>query len=345
MRARTSALVTLAAAAVAVGIAVPALATSGTPAGERPRGHAGIRAVRRRLEPPADHDPRHARAPSPPPCIRPAASPCSRPPSTTPSSRSPRRRAVRGDRARRGRRPAGRRRRPGRARRPRRALPAEARRPGRAAARPSWSASPKGRRSRTASRSAAAAAQRSSDARRDGSAAAPPFTAGTRPATTGRRHRSRPPRCTPAGARSRRSCWPADSSSARPHPRGHERRVRDGARRGGTVGRDSSTTRTADQTVAGKFWSASPIWNTWNEIAQQLVTDGTPGWPRRTAASRRMDLALADTTIAMYDAKYADHVWRPVTAIPAASEEPQPTDWNPLTPTAADRPTRARTVR
>src|SRR4051794_3096489 len=34
-----------------------------------------------------------------------------------------------------------------------------------------------------------------------------------------------------------------------------------------SLGRDASTTRTADQTVAGKFWSASPIWNTWNQAA------------------------------------------------------------------------------
>ena len=65
MRARTSALVTLAAAAVALGVAVPALAMSGTArTRERPRGRPRIRAVRRRLEPPADHDPRHTERPA-----------------------------------------------------------------------------------------------------------------------------------------------------------------------------------------------------------------------------------------------------------------------------------------
>ena len=43
------------------------------------------------------------------------------------------------------------------------------------------------------------------------------------------------------------------------------------------LGRDTSTSRTVDQTVAGKFWSASPIWTTWNQVAQQLVTDRHAG--------------------------------------------------------------------
>ncbi len=98
-----------------------------------------------------------------------------------------------------------------------------------------------------------------------------------------------------------------------------------------TVGRDSSTVRTPDQTVAGKFWSSAPIWTTWNQIAQQVATDRHTGLAETTAAFAAMDLALADTTIAMYDAKYADHVWRPVTAIQTGDA-----GWTPLTPTAAD---------
>ena len=82
-----------------------------------------------------------------------------------------------------------------------------------------------------------------------------------------------------------------------------------------TLGRDSSTTRSADQTAAGKFWSASPIWNTWNQVAQQLVGDRSLADTTRAFAA--MDLAVADTTIGLYDAKYADHVWRPITAIRA----------------------------
>lgn len=98
-----------------------------------------------------------------------------------------------------------------------------------------------------------------------------------------------------------------------------------------SVGRDSSTTRTPDQTVAGKFWSSAPIWTTWNQIAQQVATDRHTGLAETAAAFAAMDLALADTTIALYDAKYVEHVWRPVTAIQTGDP-----GWTPLTPTAAD---------
>jgi hypothetical protein len=107
------------------------------------------------------------------------------------------------------------------------------------------------------------------------------------------------------------------------------------------IGQDSSTSRTADQTVAGKFWSASPVWNTWNQVAAGLANDQQASLARASALFSALDLALADTTIALYDAKYEDHVWRPVTAIrhgvpnanPPIAADPA---WNPLTPTAAD---------
>src|SRR5216683_7171378 len=38
-----------------------------------------------------------------------------------------------------------------------------------------------------------------------------------------------------------------------------------------SLGQDSSTTRTADETALAKFWGAAPIWNVWNEIAQKLA--------------------------------------------------------------------------
>jgi PAP2 superfamily len=100
-----------------------------------------------------------------------------------------------------------------------------------------------------------------------------------------------------------------------------------------SIGRDSSTTRTPDQTTAGTFWSSAPLWNTWNQIEQQVAGEHQASLAQTTAAFSALDLALADTTIAMYDAKYADHVWRPVTAIQVGAGDPT---WNPLTPTAPD---------
>jgi PAP2 superfamily len=107
-----------------------------------------------------------------------------------------------------------------------------------------------------------------------------------------------------------------------------------------SLGRDTSTTRTADETVAGKFWSSAPVWNTWNQVTQQLLANRHASLTQATSVFSTLDLSLADTTIALYDAKYQWQIWRPVTAIqqgipgdPALAGDPT---WNPLTPTAAD---------
>jgi hypothetical protein len=108
-----------------------------------------------------------------------------------------------------------------------------------------------------------------------------------------------------------------------------------------SIGQDTSATRTPDQTVAGKFWSAAPIWNTWNQVVQNLTDAQHASLAQASSVFAATDLALADTTIALYDAKYQDNVWRPVTGIqhglpganPPIAADPT---WNPLTPTAAD---------
>jgi hypothetical protein len=96
------------------------------------------------------------------------------------------------------------------------------------------------------------------------------------------------------------------------------------------LGRDSSTTRSAEQTVAARFWSA-PIWNYWNEIAQRAALDHHTGLVRTARLFAGLNLAFADGVIAFYDAKYHDHVWRPVTAI-----RQDDTGWTPLVATPAD---------
>ena len=108
-----------------------------------------------------------------------------------------------------------------------------------------------------------------------------------------------------------------------------------------SLGQDSSTTRTADQTAAAKFWASAPIWNTWNEVAQNLAIRRHASLERTATVFANLDLALADATIALYDAKYHYQVWRPVTAIrlgdtignPGITGDP---NWTPLAVTAAD---------
>jgi hypothetical protein len=106
------------------------------------------------------------------------------------------------------------------------------------------------------------------------------------------------------------------------------------------LGRDTSSTRDADQTVQARFWAA-PIWNYWNEIAQSVVLDRHA--PLATAAHvfARLNLAFADAVIAFYEAKYHYRIWRPITAIRLADQDTNPAtrgdvSWNSLASTPAD---------
>ena len=106
-----------------------------------------------------------------------------------------------------------------------------------------------------------------------------------------------------------------------------------------SLGQNTSTTRTADQTVTAKFWPG-PIWTTWNEIAEKSALAHHTDLVRTARLFALLNLSLADTTIAFYDAKYQYHVWRPITAIreagnsnPAVAGDPS---WTPLLATAPD---------
>ena len=108
-----------------------------------------------------------------------------------------------------------------------------------------------------------------------------------------------------------------------------------------SLGQDTSTTRTADETTQAQFWGASPIWNVWNQIAQKLAVARHASLERTTTVFENLDLTLADATIALYDAKYHYLVWRPVTAIQLGNTIGNPgitgnPTWLPLAVTAAD---------
>jgi hypothetical protein len=86
------------------------------------------------------------------------------------------------------------------------------------------------------------------------------------------------------------------------------------------IGAAGSTSATSDQVEIGRFWNG-PVQNYWNEIAQ------TASIARRlsTADSARLfaylNLTLADSAIAFYEAKYTYNLWRPITAIRAAAAD------------------------
>ncbi len=107
-----------------------------------------------------------------------------------------------------------------------------------------------------------------------------------------------------------------------------------------SLGQNTSTTRTPEQTVIGKFW-AGPIWNTWNEIAENAALAHHTNLETTARLFAVLNLSFADSTIAFYDTKYHYQLWRPVTAIrlantagnPAVVDDPT---WTPLAPTALD---------
>ncbi|MCU1468074.1 MAG: phosphatase family protein [Actinomycetia bacterium] len=107
-----------------------------------------------------------------------------------------------------------------------------------------------------------------------------------------------------------------------------------------TVGKDSSTTRTADETTQAKFWSA-PIWNYWNQIADDAVLARHSDLLESARLFADLDLSFADGAITFYDAKYHYDLWRPITAIREAATDGNPAtiadpNWTPLAATPAD---------
>ncbi|MBV9423772.1 MAG: vanadium-dependent haloperoxidase [Solirubrobacterales bacterium] len=107
-----------------------------------------------------------------------------------------------------------------------------------------------------------------------------------------------------------------------------------------SLGELGSATRTADQTAIGKFWGASPIWIVWNQIADQAAIGLGNGLEQHARLFALLDTTLADGAIALYDAKYAYHRWRPITAITTPDQgNPNTTadpNWVPLANTAND---------
>jgi PAP2 superfamily len=103
-----------------------------------------------------------------------------------------------------------------------------------------------------------------------------------------------------------------------------------------SLGQNTSTTRTADQTTIGTFWSGN-IWDYWNEIAQSASLAHHDTLAKDARLFAQLNVSLADSVIAFYDAKYTYDVWRPQSAIrsgfPGFTAAPT---WTPLGKTPAE---------
>ena len=84
-----------------------------------------------------------------------------------------------------------------------------------------------------------------------------------------------------------------------------------------SLGMAGSVTATADQQLIGRFWGGA-IQNYWNEIAQTTAQTHSLSLTGTARLFALLNITLADSVIAFYDAKYTYVFWRPVTAIRAA---------------------------
>jgi hypothetical protein len=176
----------------------------------------------------------------------------------------------------------------------------------------------------------------------DGSAATPPaLTPGTQPGE----YRPTPPGFAAAVFTHWAAVTPwvldrADQFRSGPFPALSSTAYADALNEVKSIGQDTSTTRTADQTVQARFWAAS-IWNYWNEIAQSSVIAHSCDLFTAARVFADLTLTFADAVIAFYDSKYHFRIWRPVTAIRLADTDGNPATtadpaWNPLATTPND---------
>jgi membrane-associated phospholipid phosphatase len=99
-----------------------------------------------------------------------------------------------------------------------------------------------------------------------------------------------------------------------------------------SLGIPRSPAASIDQQLAGWFWNGA-VQNYWNEIAQTAAIAHGLTTAQMARLFALLNVSLADTVIALYDAKYTYTFWRPVTAIWSAGDS----DWLPETKnTAAD---------
>jgi hypothetical protein len=106
------------------------------------------------------------------------------------------------------------------------------------------------------------------------------------------------------------------------------------------LGSAASTIRTPDQTQAAMFWQSDTPAAIWNRLADDLAEQQGGSLLHTARTLALMNIALADTTIAIWNAKNYWDRWRPITAIQQADTITNPDTipdpaWTPLLPTPA----------
>lgn len=91
------------------------------------------------------------------------------------------------------------------------------------------------------------------------------------------------------------------------------------------IGRADSSTRTADQTQAARFWSDGAGTYTpaghWNVIAGQIAQQRNLTLFETLKLMAQLNVAMADASVVAWDAKFTYNQWRPITAIREATTD------------------------
>lgn len=101
------------------------------------------------------------------------------------------------------------------------------------------------------------------------------------------------------------------------------------------MGSLTSTLRTAEQADFCRFWQTSTPTFLWNRVALDLIADTDNDLSDNAHLLATLNLAIADSIISCWDAKYFYSFWRPVTAIRLADTDgnddtTEDTSWTPL---------------
>jgi len=106
------------------------------------------------------------------------------------------------------------------------------------------------------------------------------------------------------------------------------------------LGSATSVLRTADETQTAVFWQADTPAAIWNRAADDLADEQSGSLLENARVLALMNIALADATIAIWNAKNTFDTWRPITAIEQAATDGNPDTsadpgWSPLIVTPA----------
>ena len=108
------------------------------------------------------------------------------------------------------------------------------------------------------------------------------------------------------------------------------------------IGSSTSTTRTAEQTLAARFWGEAPVQQARGSF-RTFVRDHELDIVEATRFMAMISVTYADALIACFDAKYHYAFWRPVTAIQAGDTDGNERTigdpaWLPLLPGTPNHP-------